>query len=116
MRHDRLVRAALAIAAVFAAAAIVFAMRGTSPPPESQAARAAAGPTAASADGGAYFGDRCGRCHDAGDFAGWAARHPDAYGRGQWLERVLASHHAPPEEERALILGYIQQAIAAGDR
>ena len=115
MGHGKLVRATLAVVAVFAAAAIVFAIRWTSPPPSSDAAPAA-GPTAASIDGAAYFEDRCGRCHDGGDFAGWAARHPDPYGRGQWLERVLASHHPAPEEERAPILEYIQQAIAAGDR
>jgi len=115
LRHDRLVRASLAIAAVFAAAAIVFALRGTSPPSSSDAA-AAAGPTATGAEGAARFKDRCGRCHDPDDFAGWAARHPDPYERGQWLERVLASHSPPPAEERAAILDYVQEAIAAGDR
>ena len=124
MGHDTLVRATLAVVSVFAAAAIVFAIRGTTPPSPADvahtadpaAAAGAPGTTTAGVDGAAHFEDRCGRCHDGGDFTGWAARHPDTSGRGQWLEHVLASHHAPPAEERGPILAYIQQAIAAGER
>jgi hypothetical protein len=113
MRHDRLLRATLGLGAVFIVAAIVFAIRGGPSPPEG-ASVAGSGP--ASGAGAALFHDRCARCHDTGDFAGWAKKHPDPGERRQWLERVLASHFSPPVEERAAILAYIQQGIPdAGD-
>ncbi len=113
MRHDTLLRATLAIGAVFIVAAIVFAIRGG---PSSPDGASVAGNGSASGAGAAHFQDRCARCHDPGDFAGWAKKHPDPRERSQWLDRVLASHFSPPVEERAAILAHIQQGIQdAGD-
>lgn len=115
MRHDTLLRATLAIGAVFIVAAIVFAIRGGPSSPDAVSVAGGGPPSAAGAGGAAHFHDRCARCHDTGDFAGWAEKHPDPGERSQWLERVLASHFSPPAEERAAILEYIQQGIADAD-
>ena len=110
MRHHQLARATLAVAAVFGVAAIVFAGAGSLPTADSPPV--SGGPEPASPGAGAVsFQARCGRCHNPGDFAGWAREHPDPTARGQWLGTVLQAHFPPPEDERAAIVGYIQRAI-----
>ena len=110
MRHHRLARATLGIAAVFVVAAIVFAAGGRpftagGPPVAGGLEPAAAG------EGAVHFEQRCGRCHDREDLAAWARAHPDPEARGQWLGDVLQRHFPPPEQELAVIIGYIQRTI-----
>ena len=115
MHHDRITDASLAIGAVFVIAAVAFALR---PGPGTSAAAepAAASEQAAQAGEGAqHFENRCARCHDDGDIADWARRHPDPRQRHQWLAEVLTSHAPPPADELEAIIEYIQQTIAAAD-
>lgn len=110
MRHHRIARATLLIAAVFVVAALVFAGAGYR--------SAVDGPdiaggleTAPAGDGAAEFEARCGRCHDRGSIAAWAQAHPGAEARAEWLATVLQKHFPPPAQERDAIIGYVQRTV-----
>ena len=68
----------------------------------------AASLTAASQDGEMLFAQRCGDCHGARAISAWGRKLPNPEQRGLWLEGFLATHHPPPENERAPIIDHIQ--------
>ena len=115
MRQHRLVRATLGVAAVFVVGAIVFAAVGQRPADVEAVVAGGSEPVdggaVAAGDGAVHFEQRCGRCHEPADSAGWARAHPDAAERGEWLGDVLQGHFPPPEGEREAIIGFIQRSI-----
>jgi mono/diheme cytochrome c family protein len=68
----------------------------------------ASAPPSVAQDGSQLFLQRCGDCHGARAIGVWGRKLPNDEQRRQWLEGVLATHHSPPETERALIIDHIQ--------
>jgi mono/diheme cytochrome c family protein len=106
MRHVQIARLTWVLTGLFAAGAVAFA--ATRPAPE---AEGVADPSAAAA----AFEAHCAACHGQGDFPGWAARRPNPAERRAWLDDFLQRHHPPHEEDRALVIEHIEQALADGD-
>ena len=112
MRHVMIARVTLGITALFVAAVAIFAATR----PEVHAVEETAAPEQAVAQGQALFEAQCAGCHEPADISGWAARHPERDERETWLNEVLQRHYPPGDQERPLVIEYIESAIASGDR
>jgi cytochrome c553 len=103
MQHTIILRAAIGLAMLFAAAALGFAWithRGTG-----ESAVAATDP-----DGDALFLQRCARCHERTEILAWLERRPDATRRESDLAEFLRSHRKANENENERIAAAILRA------
>jgi len=71
-------------------------------------------PPAAADEGEAAFKTRCGDCHGPREFPRWAKARPDIDKRRAFLDGFLKRHYPPPDNDRALIIAYVERVIAAG--
>lgn len=101
MRHAQTTRFYWGLTALFGMAALLFALRA--PPP------------AAADEGRALYEARCAGCHGLDAAGRWAAMHPDPDERQAWLDSLLQRHHPPAEDERPLIIDYIEATIEEAD-
>lgn len=69
-------------------------------------------PAYAAETGQELFAAQCADCHGDRDIAFWARQYPDEDDRRAWLDRFLQRHYPPPEEQRALIIDYIEEVVA----
>lgn len=113
MRHDKIARASLAIAAALLMSPAAFAA-GAGPGSSGNQPTAADAAPALIEAGARNFEKRCAQCHDPKDFTRWARARPDRQVLGKWLSDVLASHMTPPADEGEAIIEYIL-ASAAGE-
>jgi mono/diheme cytochrome c family protein len=112
MRHVQIARLTLAITGLFAAAAVLFAAtRPDIAPMEEVAAE-----NQVASEGQLLFEAQCAGCHGTSDIGNWAARHPDRDQRVAWLNEFLQRHFPPGEQERPLIIEYIENSIASSER
>lgn len=75
---------------------------------------ASALPAAAQQAGEADYKNRCARCHTVAQAVDYLRAHPEAKERAAWLDRKLARHHARDAAERARIIAFLEQSLAAG--
>lgn len=66
----------------------------------------------AAESGDGLFAAQCADCHGGRDIARWSAERPDEGERRDWLDGLLQRHFPPRDDERALIIEYIETVIA----
>ena len=69
---------------------------------------------AAGQDGGkSTFAKLCARCHTVDKAVGVLRAHPDAGERATWLEQKLLRHYARDAKDRAAIIAFLEETLAA---
>ncbi len=68
---------------------------------------------AQSVDGKAAYDRRCARCHTVAQALDYMRPHTEAAARVTWLDEKLATHYARDAKDRAAIVAFLEEMLAA---